>query len=114
MILGRGVIAGAFPAAPEVHRLALAMLPVWAPFILFDGLQVVFVYALRSLGDQIAAGLNSILAFFLITGGTGLLLVFWGWGPLALVFASGSGMVVSALLNGSRLARVSRRFRSRS
>ncbi|MET0309704.1 MAG: MATE family efflux transporter [Sphingomonas sp.] len=103
-----------FPATPPVHAMAIAMLPVWGPFILFDGVQVVFVYALRSLGDQVAAGVNGILAFFVITGGLGLLLVHWGLGPNALVFASGIGMVAAALLNGGRLAWFSRRFRSQS
>jgi multidrug resistance protein, MATE family len=103
-----------FPATPEVHALAFAMLAIWAPFILFDGVQVVFVYALRSLGDQIAAGINGIIAFFVITGGMGVLLVHWGLGANALVIASGLGMVAAALLNGARLALVSSRFRSRS
>lgn len=105
---------GLFPATAGVHALAFAMLAVWAPFILFDGVQVVFVYALRSLGDQVAAGINGIIAFFAITGGLGALLVHWGLGPRALVLASGLGMVAAALLNGARLARVSSRFRSRS
>lgn len=52
-----------FPATPQVHALALVMLPVWAPFILFDGVQVVLVYALRSLGDQVFAGVNRSLRF---------------------------------------------------
>lgn len=103
-----------FPATDDVHALAFAMLAIWAPFILFDGMQVVFVYALRSLGDQIAAGINGIIAFFVITGGAGVLLVHWGWGANALVIASGLGMVAAALLNGVRLARVSSRFRLRS
>jgi MATE family multidrug resistance protein len=105
---------GLFPATREVHAMAFAMLAIWAPFILFDGVQVVFVYALRSLGDQIAAGINGIIAFFVITGGAGVLLVDRGLGPSALVIASGLGMVAAALLNGGRLARVSSRFRSRS
>ncbi|MDG2533716.1 MATE family efflux transporter [Sphingomonas sp. HITSZ_GF] len=101
-----------FPAVPAVHGLALAMLPVWAPFILFDGMQVVFVYALRSLGDQVVAGFNSVIAFFVVTGGTGLALVHLaGMGAFGLVLASGSGMVVAAALHGARLWRVSRRFR---
>jgi MATE family multidrug resistance protein len=109
-----GLVVDLFPAAPSVRAMAIAMLPIWAPFILFDGLQIVFVYALRSLGDQIAAGINGILAFFVITGGVGLLLVHAGIGPNALVFSSGFGMVVAALLNGGRLIWVSRRFHSQS
>ena len=112
LILLPGPLVALFPAVPEVHRLALAMLPVWAPFILFDGVQVVFVYALRSLGDQVAAGVNSVIAFFLVTGGAGLLFVHGaGWGSFGLVLASGIGMVVAALLHGARLWWVSRRFR---
>lgn len=107
-------VVWAFPATEPVHTLALAMLPVWAPFILFDGMQVVFVYALRSLGDQVVAGINSIIAYFIVTGGTGLLLVQWGLGPFALVWASALGFVAAAALHGARLAWVNRRFRSRS
>lgn len=98
-----GPIVTTFPAAAEVHRIAAAMLLPWAPFILFDGLQVVFVYALRSLGDQVAAGINGIVAFFLVTGGAGWALVASGAGPLGLVWASALGMVVAALLGGVRL-----------
>lgn len=96
-------ITGAFPATDQVHLLAAGMLLIWAPFILFDGLQVVLVYALRSLGDQVATGVNSILAFFVVTGGLGWWLVHHGVGPMALVWASGLGMVAAAVLHGGRL-----------
>jgi MATE family multidrug resistance protein len=107
-------VVAVFPATDPVHRLAAAMLVLWAPFILFDGVQVVFVYALRSLGDQVVAGVNGIIAFFVITGGLGVLLVHCGYGPNGLVLASGLGMVVAAMLHGLRLGWISRRFRSRS
>lgn len=107
-------VVAIFPATEPVHRLAAAMLVLWAPFILFDGVQVVFVYALRSLGDQVVAGVNGIIAFFVITGGLGVLLVHGGYGPNGLVLASGLGMVAAALLHGLRLGWVSRRSRSRS
>ncbi|MFV0623634.1 MATE family efflux transporter [Sphingomonas sp. ac-8] len=105
-----GWITGLFPATDEVHRLAAAMLLCWAPFILFDGVQVVLVYALRALGDQVVAGGNSIVAFFVVTGGVGWLLVGAGVGPLALAWASGIGMVVAALLHAARLAWLARRM----
>jgi MATE family multidrug resistance protein len=107
-------VVNAFPSAPEVHVLAAAMLFVWAPFIVFDGVQIVFVYALRSMGDQVAAGVNSVLAYFVVTGGLGLLLVDRGFGPMALVWASGLGMVTAAVLHGARLWFVSRRLRPKS
>lgn len=114
VIAERGVIVGAFPASADARALALAMLPRWAPFILFDGVQVVLVYALRALGDQVAAGVNSILAFFVVTGGAGYALVGAGFGPLALVYASGAGMVAAAALHGARFAQVSARARRKS
>ncbi|MDF7774260.1 MATE family efflux transporter [Sphingomonas sp. AOB5] len=107
-------VVGLFPAIPPVHVLAAAMLIPWAPFILFDGVQVVLVYALRSLGDQVAAGVNSIIAFFVITGGAGLWLVHTGWGAYGLAIASGIGMLAAAALHGARLLVVNRRFRSQS
>ncbi len=114
IVVARWPIVAAFPAAPGVHTVALAMLPLWAPFILFDGVQVVFVYALRSLGDQIAAGVNSILAFFVVTGGAGWLFVQAGVGPLGLVYASGLGMVAAAMAHGGRFAWISGRFRRKN
>jgi MATE family multidrug resistance protein len=105
-----GWATGLFPATAEVHLLAAAMLLRWAPFILFDGLQVVLVYTLRALGDQVVAGVNSILAFFVVTGGAGWLLVSAGVGPMALAWASGIGMLVAALLHGARLAWLARRL----
>ena len=113
LMAGAGPIVAAFPAAAPTHGLALTMLMLWAPFIVFDGVQVVLVYALRSLGDQVAAGINSIIAYFLVTGGVGLWLVHAGHGPMALVWASGIGMVTAAALHGGRFAILSARLRVR-
>ncbi|MBC7985869.1 MAG: MATE family efflux transporter [Sphingomonadaceae bacterium] len=82
--------------------LAMPMLVLLAPFMLFDGAQVAFMFALRSLGDQVVAGVNGIVGFFIVTGGLGWLLVALGAGPMALIWASGIGMLVTALLNGGR------------
>lgn len=112
LLLSTGWLTGLFPATGEVHLLAAAMLLRWAPFILFDGVQVVLVYTLRALGDQVMAGVNSILAFFVVTGGAGWLLVHAGLGPLALAWASGVGMLVATLLHGTRLAWLARRMRA--
>lgn len=114
LVFGAGGIVALFPATGEVHLLALAMLPLWAPFILFDGVQVVFVYALRSLGDQVAAGINSIVAFFVVTGGAGWWLIHIGAGLPGLVYASGIGMVAAAALHGVRFVLISSRIRRKS
>ncbi|MCK8457798.1 MATE family efflux transporter [Sphingomonas faeni] len=111
LIVARGPIVAAFPSDAATHVIALAMLPVWAPFILFDGAQVVLVYALRSLGDQVVAGVNSIVAYFVVTGGAGWWMVHAGVGPMALVYASGLGMLTAAVLHGGRFWIVRRRLR---
>jgi MATE family multidrug resistance protein len=110
LVVARGPIVAAFPADLATHGVALAMLPLWAPFILFDGAQVVLVYALRSLGDQVVAGANSIIAYFVVTGGAGWWMVHAGVGPMALVYASGLGMVTAALLHAARFWIVGRRL----
>ena len=112
LIVAAGPITALFPATAAVHATALAMLPIWAPFILFDGAQVVLVYALRSLGDQVVAGVNSIIAYFVVTGGLGLWFTYAGWGATGLVLASGIGMVAAALLHGVRFYAISRRVRA--
>jgi MATE family multidrug resistance protein len=101
-------VAGLFPADPAVTALSAEMLRGWAPFILFDGLQCVLIYALRSLGDQVRAGVNGIIAYFLVTGGLGHALVAAGLGPWALVWASGLGMAAAAALHGARLLQITR------
>ena len=113
LLMGGGsTIVALFPAPEPVHAIAAMVLALWAPFILFDGVQVVLVYALRSLGDQLVAGINSTIAFFGVTTALGLVLVHGaGWGPPALAIASGAGMVTSALLNGGRFGWISWRAR---
>lgn len=113
ILLALDPMVRAFPAIPAVHAIAAAMLFVWSPFILFDGLQIVFVYALRSLGDQVAAGVNGIIAFFIVTGGLGWAMVASGYGAIGLIWASVSGMVAAAALNGARLWWVSGRATGR-
>lgn len=98
-----------FSGDVEVVELAAAMLLLMTPFMLFDGLQYVFSYALRSLGEQVWAGVNGIIAFFFVTGGLGWWLVRSGWGAQGLVYAAGAGMVVCALLQFARLLAVLRR-----
>ncbi len=96
-------LVGLMPAGPAVHILAAHMLLWWAPFILFDGIQIICTFALRSLDDQVVAGLVNIGAFFIVTGVGGWWLVRHGYGADGLVIASGAGMVVAAAANGTRL-----------
>jgi MATE family multidrug resistance protein len=98
-----------FSDDPEVLPRAASMLAIMAAFLVFDGLQYVFGAALRSLGEQVWAGLNGIVGFFAVTGGLGWLLVRQGWGSDGLAYAAGIGMLVCAVLQFARLAFVLRR-----
>jgi len=92
-----------FSDDPHVRLLAASMLSIIAAFLIFDGLQFVFSSALRSLGEQVWAGVNGILGFFVVTGGLGGLLIAHGWGADGLAWAAGAGMLVCAALNFGRL-----------
>ena len=85
------------------------MLAIMGAFLVFDGLQYVFGAALRSLGQQVWAGVNGIIGFFLVTGGLGWWLVARGWGADGLAYAAGVGMLVCAVLQFGRFAWVLRR-----
>ncbi len=104
LVLGAAWAVWPFSDDPAVLGLAASMLAIMAAFLLFDGLQYVFGAALRSLGEQVWAGLNGVVGFFLVTGGLGWLLVRSGWGPDGLAYAAGMGMLVSGLLQFARLA----------
>jgi MATE family multidrug resistance protein len=103
LMLAAPWFVGLYPATDAVRQLAVTMLFFWAPFMLFDGIQLVGTYALRSLGDQVAAGVNAIIAFFFLTVGFGWWFIRMGQGPLALVWAVGIGMFACALLQVGRL-----------
>ena len=103
-----------FSTDPAVRTLGTAMLTGLAPFMFLDGVQMVFASALRALGDQVAAGVVGIIAFFLVTGGAGWLLVRGGAGPMGLIYAAAAGMAVAAILQAGRMAVISSRLRSRS
>jgi multidrug resistance protein, MATE family len=109
LALFAGPVVGPFSDDATVRALAASMLLLMTPFMIFDGLQYVFTGALRSLGEQVAAGINGILSFFVVTGGLGWLLVRTGWGPHGLVYAAGAGMLVCAVLQFGRLWWVLRR-----
>jgi len=110
-LLFAGPIVRALTADAAVAREAIVMLVILAPFILLDGWQAIFVAALRSMGDQVVAGVNGIIAFFLILGLVGWAAYALGWGSAGLAIASAVGMVAAALLQGGRFWIVSSRYR---
>ncbi|GGE86129.1 MATE family efflux transporter [Sphingomonas prati] len=95
---------------PAAIRMGIVLVATLAPFMLFDGIQLVLVYALRSLGDQVAAGVNGVVAYFGVTGGLGWWLYVAGWGAPGLALACGGGMVAAAALQGARFAVIARRL----
>lgn len=108
-----GALVGLLASDPAVKAQAALMLFILAPFILMDGLQAIFMSALRSLGDQVAAGINGIIGFFVVMAGAGWYFYTNGHGPAGLAYACGIGMAATALLQGGRLVTVSRRYRQR-
>jgi MATE family multidrug resistance protein len=102
LVFAAPVLVWPFSDDPAVLALAALMLSIIGAFLIFDGLQYVFGAALRSLGEQVWAGVNGIFGFFLTTGGLGLLLVGRGWGAEGLALAAGLGMLASAALQFGR------------
>jgi MATE family multidrug resistance protein len=102
LVFAAHVLVWPFSDDPGVLALAASMLSVMGAFLVFDGLQYVFGAALRSLGEQVWAGVNGVFGFFLTTGGLGLLFVHTGWGAAGLALAAGLGMLASALLQFGR------------
>jgi len=91
-----------FSDDPKVLAAGAAMLAIMASFLIFDGLQYLFGAGLRSLNEQVWAGINGIIGFFIVTGGLGWLLVNAGWGANGLAWAAAMGMLVTAALQFGR------------
>ena len=102
LLVPHALVTPLVPAGPA-RALAVAMLLGLAPFMVFDGLQWVFVSALRSMGDQVAAGANGVAGFFAVMSGLAWALTAWGAGPMGLIWAAAAGVVVVAALDGARL-----------
>ncbi len=111
LIANRPIVA-ALTADPAVAREAVVMLVILAPFILFDGLQAIFLSALRSLGDQVAAGINGIIGFFIVMALAGWFFWHWSWGAAGLALAAAIGMVAAAALQAARFMWVTRPSRT--
>jgi len=91
-----------FSDDPAVLVTGASMLAIMASFLIFDGLQYLFGAGLRSLNEQVWAGINGIIGFFLVTGGLGWLLVSAGWGADGLAWAAAMGLLATAALQFGR------------
>lgn len=105
------LLAGVISPDPAVAREIALMLAILAPFILCDGVQAIFMYALRSLGDQIAAGVNGMIGFFAIMAIAGTAAWHFDMGARGLAIAAALGMASAALLQGGRFWWISAKIR---
>lgn len=108
--LGAPILVPVISDDPAVVALGIDMLRRLALWLPFDGVQLVFLFALRALGDQVMSGVISIACFFVLMGGLGWWLVErTGAGPMALVDALIVGFVAAMLLMGGRFGGRARR-----
>ncbi|APG61510.1 hypothetical protein LPB140_00135 [Sphingorhabdus lutea] len=98
-IIFAGHISMWFESDAAVGALAASMMIVMLSFLIFDGLQMLFTYALRSLGRQEIAAFNGIIAFFVIMGGSAYYFTHAGWGAIGLAWAAGIGMLSATILH---------------
>lgn len=88
LLLMRGPITGVYTTAPEVHALAMGILPIVAAFQIFDGIQVVGAGILRGMGDTLPAAAFNFVGYWVLSlpigwwlafrAGYGLAGVWWG------------------------------------
>jgi MATE family multidrug resistance protein len=103
-------MVAAFSDDAEVVRIAQAMVLVMAAFLAFDGLQLVMIFALRAMGDQVAAGVIQVTGFFVVQVGAAWLLVHHlDSGAVGLAWAFAVSLAATALLGCARFAWVTRR-----
>lgn len=92
-----------FSREPDYRMLAVGMLVLLAPFLIFDAMQFVLLYALRAAGDQVMAAVCQIASFFLVMGGVGWLAVHvWQLGPAGLMWGLNAGMLAACVLLAAR------------
>ncbi|MGD1953678.1 MAG: MATE family efflux transporter [Sphingomonadales bacterium] len=100
-----------FGAEPDVVVTSVMLLAIIAPFLIFDGLQYMLVYALRAAGDQVVASVLQVSSFLIVMGGGGALFTFArGMGAPGIAWGMVAGMVCAALLLWPRFMLVQRRL----
>jgi multidrug resistance protein, MATE family len=87
----------------QMLMIANVMLLWTMPFVIFDSVQIVLVYALRAAGDPVFAALNQGVSCLLIMGGGGWFCVhILKMGPLGVTAGLVIGVLVSAILMMAR------------
>ncbi|MGD8326409.1 MAG: MATE family efflux transporter [Sphingomonadales bacterium] len=88
-----------FKLGMDLAALASFIIAVWAPFLIFDGLQFVLLFSLRAAGDEKWASVLQITSFMGVMAGGGLLAAFvFEQGFIGLIYGIAMGMTCAALL----------------
>jgi len=98
----------------ELAALTSFIVAVWAPFLIFDGLQFVLLFSLRAAGDEKWASVLQITSFMGVMAGGGLVTAFvFEQGFIGLIYGIAMGMVCAALLLSARFYIVLRHLPAR-
>lgn len=98
-IFWEGLAFAAFKPSVELAEAASLIISIWAPFLIFDGLQFVFLFSLRAAGDEKWASALQITAFMGVMAGVGLFAAFvLEMGVIGLVSGIAAGMACAAVL----------------
>lgn len=100
-----------FKLDAELAALTSFIVAVWAPFLIFDGLQFVLLFSLRAAGDEKWASVLQITSFMGVMAGGGLLAAFvFDQGFVGLIYGIAMGMTCAALLLSVRFFIVRRQL----
>lgn len=104
-----------FTEDPAILDAARGMLPFLVGAIVLDGVQYIFLHALRAAGDQLVAAVLQVTAFLAVMVPAGWIsAVTLGLGGRGLTLGFLIGVLVAALILGSRFAVVTRRLNARA
>ncbi len=88
---------------PQQQQVAVRMMTIIAPFMIFDGSQFVLLYALRAAGDQVVAAAVQILGYCLMMIACVWVGVYvFHMGAAGIGWGMGAGMVTTFCLMASR------------
>ncbi len=88
---------------PEQQQVAVLMMTIIAPFMIFDGSQFVLLYALRAAGDQVVAAAVQILGYCVMMIACVWTAVYvFHMGAAGIGWGMGAGMVTTFCLMASR------------
>lgn len=100
-----------FGVEADVAALTMVFIAIIAPFLIFDGLQYMLVFALRAAGDEVFASILQVGSFMIMMGGSGAFFTFvLGWGAPGIGWGMAAGIACAALLLGLRFLVIQRRL----